>query len=39
MLLRVSEMVCELPWIRSMEISPLIVDENGAVAVDARVVV
>ncbi|HMV52680.1 MAG TPA: bifunctional acetate--CoA ligase family protein/GNAT family N-acetyltransferase [Rhodocyclaceae bacterium] len=38
-LLRVSEMVCELPWIRSMEINPLIVDENGAVAVDARVVV
>ncbi|MBK7664540.1 MAG: bifunctional acetate--CoA ligase family protein/GNAT family N-acetyltransferase [Sterolibacteriaceae bacterium] len=38
-LLRVSEMVCELPWIRSLEINPLIVDENGAVAVDARVVV
>ena len=36
-LLRVSEMVCELPWIREMEISPLIVDENGAVAVDARI--
>ncbi len=36
-LLRVSEMVCELPWIQSMEINPLIVDENGAVAVDARV--
>jgi acetyltransferase len=36
-LLRVSEMVCELPWIREMEISPLIVDETGAVAVDARI--
>jgi acetyltransferase len=36
-LLRVSEMVCELPWIREMDINPLIVDENGAVAVDARV--
>jgi acetyltransferase len=36
-LLRVSEMVCELPWIRDMDINPLIVDENGAVAVDARI--
>lgn len=38
-LLRVSEMVCELPWIREMDINPLIVDERGAVAVDARIVV
>ena len=38
-LLRVSEMVCELPWIHHLEINPLIVDENGAVAVDARIVV
>ncbi len=38
-LLRVSEMVCELPWIREMDINPLIVDEKGAVAVDARIVV
>lgn len=38
-LLRVSEMVCELPWISDLEINPLIVDEEGAVAVDARVVV
>lgn len=38
-LLRVSEMVCELPWITEMDINPLIVDENGAVAVDARIVV
>jgi acetyltransferase len=36
-LLRVSEMVCELPWIREMDINPLIVDEQGAVAVDARI--
>ena len=36
-LLRVSEMVCELPWLRELEISPLIVDEHGAVAVDARI--
>jgi acetyltransferase len=38
-LLRVSEMVCELPWINGLEINPLIVDENGVVAVDASVVV
>ncbi len=38
-LLRVSEMVCELPQLREMDINPLIVDENGAVAVDARIVI
>ncbi|KQP43743.1 bifunctional acetate--CoA ligase family protein/GNAT family N-acetyltransferase [Pseudorhodoferax sp. Leaf274] len=38
-LLRVSEMVCELPQLREMDINPLIVDENGVVAVDARIVV
>ncbi len=38
-LLRVSEMVCELPQIQELDINPLIVDENGAMAVDARVVV
>ncbi len=38
-LLRVSEMVCELPWMREMDINPLIVDENGAIAVDARIVI
>lgn len=36
-LLRISEMVCELPWIRSIDINPLIVDEDGVVAVDACV--
>ncbi len=35
-LLRVSEMACELPWVKEMEINPLIVDERGTVAVDAR---
>ncbi|HQR50294.1 MAG TPA: bifunctional acetate--CoA ligase family protein/GNAT family N-acetyltransferase [Methylophilaceae bacterium] len=39
LLLRVSEMVCELPWIREMDINPLIVDENGLVVADARVIV
>ena len=38
-LLRVSEMVCELPEIREMDINPLIVDERGLVAVDARITV
>ena len=38
-LLRVSEMVCELPQLREMDINPIIVDEHGAVAVDARIVV
>jgi acetyltransferase len=38
-LLRVSEMACELPLLREMDINPLILDENGALAADARVVV
>lgn len=38
-LLRVSEMVCELPTLLEMDINPLIVDEHGALAADARVVV
>jgi acetyltransferase len=38
-LLRVSEMVCELPQLREMDINPLIVDDTGAVAVDARIVI
>jgi acetyltransferase len=38
-LLRVSEMVCELPQLREMDINPIIVDETGALAVDARIVI
>jgi acetyltransferase len=38
-LLRVSEMACELPLLDEMDINPLILDENGALAADARVVV
>jgi len=39
LLLRVSEMVCALPQLREMDINPVIVDEHGAIAVDARIVV
>ncbi|OYU46080.1 MAG: GNAT family N-acetyltransferase [Burkholderiales bacterium PBB4] len=39
LLLRVSEMVCELPQLREMDINPIIVDEHGAIAVDARIVI
>lgn len=38
-LLRVSELVCELPHLVEMDINPLIVDEHGAIAVDARMTV
>lgn len=38
-LLRVSEMACELPQLREMDINPIIVDEYGAVAVDARIAI
>ena len=38
-LLRVSEMVCELPMLLEMDINPLIIDEHGALAADARVIV
>ncbi len=37
-LLRVSEMVCELPQLREMDINPIILDASGALAVDARIV-
>ena len=37
-LLRVSEMVCALPQVAEMDINPIIVDEHGATAVDARIV-
>jgi acetyltransferase len=38
-LLRISEMVCELPQIRELDINPLIIDEQGLAAVDARIAV
>lgn len=38
-LLRISEMICELPTIKEMDINPLIANEKEAIAVDARIVV
>ncbi len=35
-LLRVSEMVCELPLLKEMDINPLILDENDIAAAAAR---
>jgi acetyltransferase len=37
-LLRVSEMCCALPELEELDVNPLIADEGGAIAVDARVV-
>ena len=38
-LLSVSGIACELPWVQEMDINPLIIDDNGIVAVDARIMV
>ncbi len=38
-LLRLSEMVCELPWLSELDINPLLVDEHGALALDARIII
>jgi acetyltransferase len=38
-LLQLSEMICKLPHIKELEINPLIVDEAGALALDARFVI
>jgi acetyltransferase len=36
-ILRVSEMVCELPHIHELDINPLLADDKGVIAVDARI--
>jgi acetyltransferase len=38
-LLRVSELACEFPCLAELDINPLLVDDNGVVALDARVVI
>ena len=37
-LLRVSEIACEIPEIEELDINPLVADETGVLALDARVV-
>ncbi len=37
-LLRISELVCEMPEIAEIDLNPLIVDDRGVTVVDARVV-
>ncbi len=38
-LLAVSEMVIHCPWLKELDINPLLVDGDGAAALDARVVI
>jgi acetyltransferase len=38
-LLRVSELACEIPAVVELDINPLLADEHGVIALDARVVV
>jgi acetyltransferase len=38
-ILRLSDMVCELPWLEELDINPLVVDDKKAMAVDARIIV
>jgi acetyltransferase len=38
-LLRISELACEIPELRELDINPLLADPTGALALDARIVV
>ncbi|MDP5239861.1 GNAT family N-acetyltransferase [Uliginosibacterium sp. 31-16] len=37
LLLRISDLVCELPMLRSLEINPLYIDDRGILAAEARI--
>jgi len=39
LLLRVSEMVCELPSLVEMDLNPVVVDANGIAVIDARIAI
>ncbi len=39
LLLRVSEIACELPRVMELDINPIIADENGVIALDARITI
>ena len=39
LLLRVSEIACEMPEVTEIDINPVVADESGVLALDARVVV
>ena len=39
LLLQVSDMICEMPAIREIDINPVIISDDGPIVVDARVVV
>ncbi len=39
LLLRVSEIACELPEVRELDINPLLADSEGVIALDARVLI
>ena len=34
--LKVSQLACDLPWLAELDINPLLVDEHGVLALDAR---
>ena len=39
MLVKVAQLVAELPEVRELDLNPVLADENGVIAVDARVVI